>query len=112
MIDFVTNAYAMGPAPQGGGQASPFIQLLPIIIMFLVFYFLIIMPQQKKAKKHKEMINSLKPGHKVLTAGGLYGTVTGVAEKAITVEIAKNVSVKVSKNYVVAVMTGEFEVEE
>lgn len=112
MIDFVTNAYAMGGAPQGGGTVNPFMQLLPLIIMFAVFYFLIILPQQKKAKKHKEMINSLKPGHKVLTAGGIYGTVSGVAEKAVTVEIANNVKVKVSKNYIVAVMTNEFDVEE
>ena len=63
-------------------------------------------------KKHKEMINSIKPGHKILTAGGLYGTVTGVAEKAVTVEIANNVKVKVAKSYIVAVMTNEFEVDE
>lgn len=112
MIDLVTNAYAMGGAPQGGGQTNPIMGLLPLIIMFAVFYFLIIMPQQKKAKKHKEMINSIKPGHKILTAGGLYGTVTGVAEKAVTVEIANNVKVKVAKSYIVAVMTNEFEVDE
>ncbi len=113
MIDFITNAYAMGGAPGGqGGQANPIVSLLPLIVMFAVFYFLIIMPQQKKAKKHKEMINSIKPGHMVLTAGGLYGKVTGVAEKSVTVEIANNVKVKVAKNYIISVQSSEFDTEE
>ncbi len=110
MIDFITNAYAMGSAPNGGqAGGNPILGLLPLIVMFVIFYFLIIMPQQKKAKKHKEMIDSLKKGDKVLTAGGIYGTVTGVAEKAVTIDIGDNVKVKVNKNYITAVMSQDFD---
>lgn len=113
MFDLITNAYAMGGAPGGqGGAGNPIMGLVPLIVMFAVFYFLIIMPQQKKAKKHKEMLNSLKSGDMVLTAGGLYGKVVGVSERAVNVEIANNVKVKVAKSYIVSVLTSEFGVEE
>jgi preprotein translocase subunit YajC len=111
MIDVVTNAYAMGGAPNGQAGGNPIIGLLPLIVMFVIFYFLIIMPQQKKAKKHKQMIESLKKGDKVLTAGGIYGTVTGVAEKAVTIDIGNDVKIKVNKNYITAVMSQEFDAD-
>lgn len=111
MIDFITNAYAMGGAPAGQGGGNPIIGLLPLIVMFVIFYFLIIMPQQKKAKKHKQMIDALKKGDKVLTAGGIYGTVTGVAEKAVTIDIGNDVKVKVNKNYIVTVLNQEFDAD-
>jgi len=111
MIDFITNAYAMGGAPNGQAGGNPIMGLLPLIVMFVIFYFLIIMPQQKKAKKHKQMIESLKKGDKVLTAGGIYGTVTGVAEKAVTIDIGNDVKIKVNKNYITAVMSQEFDAD-
>lgn len=107
MFDFfVSTAHAMAP-PAGGqaGQAggNPLMGLMPIVIMFAVFYFLIIMPQQKKAKKHKAMIEAIKKGDKVLTAGGIEGIVVGTAETTVTVEIAEGVKVKVSRGYITGV---------
>lgn len=110
MINFVSTAYAMGAGGQAqGGQGNPILSILPLIIMFAVFYFLIILPQQKKAKKHKEMINSVKKGDNVLTVGGMYGKVVGVAEKAITIDIGDGVKVRINKNYIHAVTGPDFE---
>lgn len=111
MFDLISNAYAMGGGQGAGSQGNPIMGLLPLVIMFAVFYFLIIMPQQKKAKKHKEMLGAIKRGDMVLTAGGLYGKVVGVSEKAITVEIADNVKIKVAKSFVQSVMNNEFDVD-
>lgn len=110
MIDFVSTAYAMGANGQGQtGQGNPILSILPLIIMFAVFYFLIILPQQKKAKKHKEMLAAIKKGDNVLTAGGVYGKVVGVAEKAITIDVGDGVKMRVNKNYIQAVTGADFE---
>ena len=94
-------AYAMGQGGLGSGQgASGFMNFIPLILMFVIFYFLLIRPQQKKAKEHREMIGSLKKGDKIITSGGLYGTITGVEDNIITVEIAEKVRVKVSRGNV------------
>lgn len=94
----VNIAYALGQsgaAAQGGsGGLAAFI---PFILMFVVFYFLLIRPQQKKTKLHREMINNLKKGDKVLTSGGLHGTITGLDESVCTVEIADRVRVKIAR---------------
>jgi len=94
-------AYAMGQGGLGSGQgASGFMNFIPLILMFVIFYFLLIRPQQKKAKEHREMIASLKKGDKIITSGGIYGTITGVEDNTITVEIAEKVRVKVSRGNV------------
>lgn len=90
-------AYAMG---QGGGDAAQgggFAAFVPIILMFVIFYFLLIRPQQKKAKAHQEMINNLKKGDRVITSGGIHGTITSLDENTATVEIADKVKVKVTR---------------
>ncbi len=98
---FESVAYAMG-APQGGGQGAgnPITAFLPLILMFVIFYFLLIRPQQKKAKLHKEMLGSLKKGDYILTGGGLYGRITGVNGDELQVELAPNVTIKVNRAYV------------
>ncbi|MEI6128270.1 MAG: preprotein translocase subunit YajC [Pseudomonadota bacterium] len=91
-------AYAMAP---GGGEGSPGSQLtsfIPLILMFVIFYFLLIRPQQTKAKKHQEILNTLKRDDMVITTGGMYGKITGVTDTVITLEIAPNVRIKVSKS--------------
>ena len=96
-------AYAMGQAggaaPTGGGGllATP---LLPIILMLGVMWFFLIRPQQKKQKEHREMINTLKKGDRVITSGGLYGRITGTTDAALTIEIADKVRVKVSRAHI------------
>lgn len=85
------------PAPGGAGQLLSF---APLVILFVIFYFLLIRPQQKKAKEHRDMVSNLGKGDMVVTSGGIHGTITGVAEDTVTVEIADNVKVKVSKEYI------------
>ena len=92
-------AYALGTGGTGGagGQGGGFGAFLPLIIMFAIFYFLLIRPQQKKAKLHREMVSSLKKGDRVVSSGGLHGVVTGLTDELVTIEIAPKVRVKVSR---------------
>ena len=92
-------AYAMGGGGAGaeGGQSAGFGAFVPLLIMFAIFYFLLIRPQQKKAKQHKELLGGLKKGDRVVSSGGLHGTVTGLTEDVVTMEIAPKVRVKVSR---------------
>ncbi|MDP6788399.1 MAG: preprotein translocase subunit YajC [Rhodospirillales bacterium] len=91
---FVSPAYAQAAA--GGG--SGFEALLPLVLIFVVFYFLLIRPQQKKMKQHKEMLGAVRRGDKVVTGGGIIGTVTRVVDdNELSVEIAKGVRVKVQR---------------
>lgn len=98
-------AYAMGQAGGAGqGGAGGFASFVPLILMFVIFYFLLIRPQQKKTKEHRQMIDNLKTGDRIVTAGGLHGRITGVAENALTVEIAEKVRVKVNRGSVSALV--------
>ncbi len=74
--------------------------MLPLLVLFGIFYFLIIRPQQKQAKKHKEMIESLKKGDKIITTGGLYAEVVKPEEDFIKVKLNDDTVVKLSKEYV------------
>jgi preprotein translocase subunit YajC len=97
-------AYAMGTAP-GGGGGSQWMSFLPIILIFAIFYFLLIRPQQKKAKDHRALLSSLKVGDQVLTSGGIYGRVTGLRDNVLTLEISDKVRVKVSRGHIAGVVT-------
>jgi len=72
--------------------------------MFVIFYFLLIRPQQKKTKEHRQMIENLKTGDRIITAGGLHGRITGVSEAFLTVEIAEKVRVRVNRSSVSGLM--------
>lgn len=97
-------AYAMG---QGGGaegtQGGAFGAFIPLILMFAIFYFLLIRPQQKKAKEHKNMVAALKKGDRVVSSGGLHGTVTGITDEVVTMEIAPKIRVKVNRGSIAGV---------
>jgi preprotein translocase subunit YajC len=98
-------AYALGSGGGGaGGQGGGFSAFVPLILMFAIFYFLLIRPQQKKAKQHKMLLSSLKKGDKVVSSGGLHGTVTGLTDDTITMEVAPKVRVKVSRGSVAGIM--------
>ena len=97
MMDFF--AYAMGTGGKGGagGEGGGFGAFIPLILMFAIFYFLLIRPQQKKAKAHKQLLSSIKKGDRVISSGGLHGVVTGLTDDVVTMEIAPKVRVKVSR---------------
>jgi preprotein translocase subunit YajC len=91
----------MGQGGAAAGQgAGGFGGLIPIVLMFVIFYFLLIRPQQKRNKEHKEMITNLKKGDRIITSGGIYGRITGLDEATLTVEIADKVRVKVARGNV------------
>ncbi len=90
----VTVAYAADAKAQG----NPIMSMAPLVLLFVVFYFLLIRPQQKKAKAHKEMLSKVEEGDNAVTNGGLYGRVTSVSEDTLTLEIADKVRVKVARN--------------
>lgn len=90
---------------QGGGGAL--IGLWPIILIFVIFYFLLIRPQQKRQKEHQRMVESLKKGDRVLTSGGIYGTVVGVKENIVVLKIAENVKVEFAKSAVSHILSSE-----
>jgi preprotein translocase subunit YajC len=95
----ISPAYAQAAGAPGGFDI---ISLLPLVLIFVVFYFLLIRPQQKKMKDHRAMIEAIKKGDQVVTAGGIYGRVMKVdaGENTLQVEIAPNVQVKVARHTV------------
>jgi preprotein translocase subunit YajC len=100
-FELIDIAYAMGQSGAGSGQgAGGLTGFIPLILMFVIFYFLLIRPQQKKSKEHREMINTLKKGDRIITSGGLHGQITGVTDSTLTVEIAEKVRVKISRSSV------------
>jgi len=104
---FVSEAFAMaGNQGQQGNASGGFEGIFMLVAMFAIFYFLLIRPQQKRAKQHKEMIDALKSGDQVVTAGGLHGKVVAVQDKVATVEIATGVRVKVNRISIAGITTG------
>jgi len=79
--------------------------MIPFILVFLIFYLLIIRPSRAKQKRHQQMVEQLKPGNKIITSGGIYGTVMGIQKDRIELKIAANVKVEISKNAVAAILT-------
>jgi preprotein translocase subunit YajC len=96
---FISTAYAQtggGAAPSSG--ASAFMSFAPLVLIFIIFYFLLIRPQQKRMKAHQAMVQSAKPRDTVVTNGGLVGKVTKVDENELEIEIAQGVKVRVVKS--------------
>ncbi|NLX18239.1 MAG: preprotein translocase subunit YajC [Desulfobulbus sp.] len=90
-------AWAADAAAAPGGMAG-FAQFVPLILIFVVFYFLLIRPQQKRAKEHQNYLANLKRGDRVITGGGIHGVITSLTDTVITLEIAENVRIKVSRS--------------
>jgi preprotein translocase subunit YajC len=98
-------AFAMGAPPAGGGGGqSAIMQIFPLILMFGIFYFLLIRPQQKKAKEHRALVDALKKGDQVITAAGIYGKVTSVEENIVTLEIAPGINIKIGKGHIASLI--------
>jgi len=99
----ISPAYAQAA---GGGGGDPIMTFLPIILIFVVFYFLLIRPQQKKVKQHREMVSALRRGDKIVTAGGLIGTVTKIiSDTEAQVELAEGVRVRVVRHTISDVLS-------
>jgi len=96
-------AYAMGGMP-GGGTGGGLGSFLPLILMFVVFYFLLIWPQQKKSKAHRQVLANLQKGETVVSSSGIYGTITGLTDTVVTLEIAEKVRIKVSRSSIAGVV--------
>jgi preprotein translocase subunit YajC len=102
MID---NARAQSiPGIGGSGQLLSF---LPLVLVFVIFYFLLIRPQQKKAKQHQDMVTRLKKNDEVMTSGGIYGKVVALADNVVTLEVAPNVRIRVHRPQISEVVTGD-----
>ncbi|HEU4928653.1 MAG TPA: preprotein translocase subunit YajC, partial [Candidatus Krumholzibacteria bacterium] len=86
--------FAMMPADPSGAGPSPFSMLLPLVGMLAIFYFLLIRPQQKRQKEMQKMISALKKGDRVVTASGMYGSIAGLRDDVVVVEIADGVKVE------------------
>jgi preprotein translocase subunit YajC len=102
MVDI---AYAQG-APGATGP-GPLMTLIPFVLIFVIMYFMVIRPQQKKSKEHQELLNKLKRNDEVMTSGGIYGKVTDLKETVVTLEVAPNVRIRVHRPQIAAVLTAE-----
>jgi preprotein translocase subunit YajC len=98
----ISNAYAQTAA--AAGPLGDVMQFMPIILMFVVLYFLMIKPQQKKAKEHKALLEALSKGDEVITNSGMAGRITKVGDEFVTVEVAENVQIQMQKGAVVVVL--------
>ena len=98
-------AHAMGLGGAGGqGGAGGFTGFIPLILMFVIFYFLLIRPQQKRTKEHRQMIANVKKGDRIITSGGIHGRVTGSDDTTLTIEIADKVRVKLARGNVASLV--------
>jgi preprotein translocase subunit YajC len=102
MSFFINDALAAAAPAQG--QADPLMSFLPLVLIFVVFYFLLIRPQTKRANEHKKMVEGLAKGDEVVTNGGLLGRITDVGENFVQLKVADNVEVKVQKHAVANLM--------
>ena len=101
----ISQAFAQtAPAPSGGGTESTLLSLLPLVLMFVVLYFIMIRPQMKRQKEHKAMIDALAKGDEVVTSGGVLGKVSKMGDTFIAVEVADGVEIQVQRAAVIQVM--------
>ena len=102
---FISSAFAQtAPAAATGGAESTLYSLLPLVLMFVVLYFIMIRPQMKKQKEHKAMIEALSKGDEVIIAGGVLGRVTKLGESYLSVEVSSSVELQVQRGAVVQVL--------
>ncbi len=96
---FISNAYA-----QDAGSQSSLLSFLPLIVIFAVFYFMLIRPQMKRSKEHRQLVSQLSKGDEVITNGGLLGRITDVSDSFVTLELADNIIIKLQRQAVANVM--------
>ena len=101
---FISSAYAQAPAAAAASGGSSLMSMLPLVLMFVVLYFIMIRPQMKRQKEHKSMVDALAKGDEVVTSGGLLGKVTKVGESYLSLELASGVEVQCQRSAVVQVL--------
>lgn len=106
MAAMASLAWAQGAGGGGSGTGS-WLSLIPFVLIFVIFYFLLILPQQKRQKQQKAMLDNLKKGDKVITASGIWGTVTNLGKATVTLQIADNTKIKIQKEHIAKLRTEE-----
>ncbi|PIM54384.1 preprotein translocase subunit YajC [Roseateles chitinivorans] len=101
---FISNAFAQTAGAASADPTSGFLQMLPLVAVFVVMYFVMIRPQMKRQKEHKAMVEALSKGDEVITAGGMLGKVSKIGEQYLSVEIAAGVEIQVQRTSVVQVL--------
>jgi preprotein translocase subunit YajC len=109
MGDGVAWAQAAAGGTSGGGGGNMLISLVPFLLVFVLFYFMLIRPQQLRQKKAKEMLEALKKGDKVVTSSGIWGTVTNLGKQTVTLQISDNTKVKIQRDYISRIRSDEEE---
>ena len=84
----------------GGSGSSTFLSLIPFVLIFVIFYFLVILPQQKRSKQQKALLEALKRGDKVVTASGIWGTVTNLGKETVTLQIADSTKIRMQRDQI------------
>ncbi|KAA6231874.1 preprotein translocase subunit YajC [Chlorobium phaeovibrioides] len=102
MHEFISALLLFAPPTTGGAAPNPIIQLVPLVLIFVVFYFFMIRPQQKKQKDREKVLESLKRGDRIVTIGGMHGTVAGIdtEKKTVLVQVADNTKIKFDRSAV------------
>lgn len=90
-----------------GSGSSTILSLVPFVLIFVIFYFMLILPQQKKQKQQKAMMEGLKKGDKVITASGIWGTITNLGKDTVTLQIADNTKIKMQREHIARVRSEE-----
>jgi preprotein translocase subunit YajC len=103
LVDLLFLAQAASPAPDAAPQPSFLVSMMPLIFIFVIFYFLLIRPQQKRQKAHEKLVSSIKTGDKVVTSSGIHGIVANVKDKTILLKVADNVKIEFDRGSVATV---------
>ncbi len=97
-------AMAAPPGGAGGKGGNPIGAFLPLILIFVIFYFMLIRPQQKKQKEHQNMLTQIKKGDKIITSGGIYGTVANIKDNIVTIKASEGVRLDINKGNIATVL--------
>jgi preprotein translocase subunit YajC len=111
-MEILTASVAWAQGTGGGASSSStLLSLVPFVLIFIIFYFLLILPQQKRKKQQDAMLNGLKKGDKVITASGIWGTVTNLGKTTVTLQVADNTKIKIQKEHISKLRSDEDEKE-
>ncbi len=112
MSELIRVSHLLIGSATGSSGAEGLISFMPLVLIFVIFYFLLIRPQQKKQQEQKNMLNNLKRGDKIITTGGLYGTIEKLDETTLELKIANQTKIKISRSAIAGLQPGEAQTEE